>query len=259
MSPACLSLPAKGASNRSGPLPNLWSHLRSAEAMKKGRRGYLITFEGIDGCGKSTQVELFARHLQRLRVPHLVTREPGGTSLGEGVRKLLLPRASTGMDPRMEVLLYFASRAQNVAENILPALARGRIVLCDRFTDSSLAYQGYGRGIELAFIRELHRVGCRALTPDLTLVVDIDPRTSVQRARQRNTGARHDEGRFEQEALAFHRRVRRGYLELIRREPRRFRVIPGERSPEAIHRDIVAVTRPVLARFTRRKKRKRAR
>jgi dTMP kinase len=216
--------------------------------MKKKRPGLLITFEGIDGCGKSTQLKLFARYLERQGLRPVVTREPGGTALGEGVRRLLLPRASTGMDPRMEVLLYFAARAQNVAENILPALARGRLVLCDRFTDASLAYQGYGRGIELDFIRELHRVACRSLRPDLTLVVDIDPRTSVRRARKRNRGDGPDEGRFEQEKLSFHRRVRKGYQELIRREPRRLELIPGEQGIEAIHQEIVARTRPFLVR-----------
>jgi dTMP kinase len=216
--------------------------------MKKKRPGLLITFEGIDGCGKSTQLKLFARYLERQGLRPVVTREPGGTALGEGVRRLLLPRASTGMDTRMEVLLYFAARAQNVAENILPALARGRIVLCDRFTDASLAYQGYGRGIELDFIRELHRVACRSLRPDLTLVVDIDPRTSVRRARKRNRGDGPDEGRFEQEKLSFHRRVRKGYQELIRREPRRLELIPGEQGIEAIHQEIVARTRPFLVR-----------
>lgn len=216
--------------------------------MRRKRPGLFITFEGIDGCGKSTQVKLFARYLERHGIRPVVTREPGGTKLGEGVRRLVLPRASTGMDPRMEVLLYFAARAQNVAEIILPALKRGRIVLCDRFTDASLAYQGYGRGIELGFIRELHRVGCQGLKPDLTLVVDIDPRTSVRRARQRNRGDGPDEGRFEQEKLAFHRRVRRGYQELIRAEPRRLKLIPGEQSIEAIHQDVVARARPLLLR-----------
>jgi len=215
---------------------------------KRHQRACFITFEGIDGCGKSTQVKLLGRYLERLGIHPVVTREPGGTELGEGVRRLLLPRASSGMDPRMEVLLYFAARAQNVAENILPALQRGRIVLCDRFTDASLAYQGHGRGIPLDFIRELHRVACRGLQPDLTFVVDINPRTSVRRARQRNSTAGPDEGRFEQEKLSFHRRVRQGYLELARREPRRFRLIPGERDIADIHQEIAALARPLLLR-----------
>jgi dTMP kinase len=210
------------------------------------QRARFFTFEGLDGCGKTTQIQLLADYLERLRIPHLVTREPGGTRLGERIRQVLLPRASAGMDPHTEVLLYFAARAQNVAENILPALAAGRVVLSDRFTDASLAYQGYGRGLDLAFIRHLHRVACQGLRPHLTFVLDIDPHTSVRRARRRNTTARFDEGRFEQETLAFHQRVRRGYRALARQEPRRVKLIPGEDSIEAIHRRIVTLARPLL-------------
>jgi len=217
--------------------------------------GRFFIFEGIDGSGKTTQIQLLADYLKRLRIPHLVTREPGGTRLGERIRQVLLPRASAGMDPRTEVLLYFAARAQNVAENILPALTAGRVVLCDRFTDASLAYQGYGRGIDLAFIRQLHRVACQGLRPHLTFVLDIDPHTSVRRARRRNTTARYDEGRFEQEALAFHQRVRRGYRALARREPRRVKLIPGEDSIEDIHNKIVALAQPLLPIQSRKKRR----
>jgi dTMP kinase len=218
-------------------------------------RGLFFTFEGIDGCGKTTQVRLFANYLRRQGIPFLVTREPGSTKLGEGIRKLLLPRASAGMDPRTEVLLYFASRAQNVSENILPALAEGRVVVCDRFTDASIAYQGYGRGLDLRFIRRLHDFACQELKPARTFVVDIDPRTSVRRAQRRNTSARHDEGRFEQEALAFHRRVRRAYRILARQEPRRVKLVPGEDSIEAVHHRIVALARPLLGRTPRRRHR----
>jgi dTMP kinase len=214
-----------------------------------------FTFEGIDGSGKSTQIQLLADYLKRLRIPHLVTREPGGTRLGERIRQVLLPRASAGMDPHTEVLLYFAARAQNVAENILPALAAGRMVLCDRFTDASLAYQGYGRGLDLAFIRQLHRVACQNLRPHLTFVLDIDPHTSVRRARRRNTTARYDEGRFEQEALAFHQRVRCGYRALARQEPRRVKLIPGEDSIQTIHDKIVALAQPLLRTWTRKRRR----
>jgi len=208
--------------------------------------GRFFTFEGLDGCGKTTQIQLLADYLKSQRIPHLVTREPGGTRLGERIRQVLLPRASRGMDPRTEVLLYFAARAQNVAENILPALAAGRVVLCDRFTDASLAYQGYGRGLDLTFIRQLHRVACQGLHPHLTFVLDINPHTCVRRARRRNTAARFDEGRFEEEALAFHQRVRRGYRALARQEPRRVKLIPGEDSIESIHRRIVDLARPLL-------------
>jgi dTMP kinase len=159
------------------------------------------------------------------------------------------------MDARNEVLLYFASRAQNVAQVIRPALADGRIVLCDRFTDSSLAFQGYGRGLDPRFIRRLHDFACGEVNPDLTFVVDISPETSVARARRRNVSARQDEGRFEEEALSFHRRVRRGYRALARQEPRRVKLIPGEQSIEAIHQRIVALARPLLARMRRESRR----
>ncbi len=218
---------------------------------RRATRGLFLTFEGIDGCGKSTQLNLLADYLGRVGLPFLVTREPGGTELGEQIRKILLRRSSTGMDPRNEVLLYFASRAQNVAQVIGPALADGRIVLCDRFTDSSLAFQGYGRGLDLRFIRRLHKFACGTVNPDLTFVVDISPETSVARARQRNVSAKRDEGRFEEEALSFHRRARRGYRALARQEPRRVKLIPGEQSIETIHQKIVALARPLLARMRR--------
>lgn len=217
--------------------------------------GCFLTFEGIDGCGKTTQLDLFAEYLTRLRLPFLVTREPGGTELGERIRKVVLSGQSVGMDPRTELLLLFASRAQNVAQTIRPALARGRVVLCDRFTDASLAYQGYGRGLELDFIRRLHRIACQGLQPDLTLVIDIDPSTSVRRARRRNFDARQDEGRFERETRAFYERVRRGYRALARREPRRVKFIPGEDTPENIHQAVLEHARPLLAAALRRRRR----
>lgn len=215
---------------------------------RRRHAGLFFTFEGIDGSGKSTQLQRFADYLGRMRLPFVVTREPGGTDLGDRIRRIVLPRASAGMDPWTEVLLYFASRAQNVSQVILPALEQGRIVLCDRFTDASLAYQGYGRGLDLNFIRQLHRFACRGLQPNLTFVIDIAPEESVHRARHRNTAATEDESRFEEEALAFHQRVRRGYRSLARREPRRIKLIPGHEGVEDVHQRIVALARPLLAR-----------
>jgi len=223
---------------------------RRRAAPPGGRAGLFFTFEGIDGSGKTTQLQRFADYVSRLGLPFLTTREPGGTELGERIRRVLLPRASAGIDPRTEVLLLFAARAQNVSQTILPALEQGRLVLCDRFSDASLAYQGYGRGLELRFIRQLHRVACQGLDPDLTFVIDIDPSRSVRRARRRIATARQDEGRFEQESLKFHQRVRRGYHALARQEPRRLKLIPGEDTIEAVHQKIIAAARPLLSRLT---------
>ncbi|MFQ5926931.1 MAG: dTMP kinase [Terriglobia bacterium] len=202
-------------------------------------RGRFLTFEGFDGCGKTTQLKLLAAYLRRRGVGVVVTREPGGTPLGERIRALLLSSASRGMDVRTELLLMFASRAEHVARVIQPALAAGKVVLCDRFTDASLAYQGYGRGLERSFIRELDRVACRGLKPHLTFVVDINPRTSLRRAKRRNRRARADEERFERETRAFYERVRRGYRAIARAEPQRVQWVNGEDTIENIHRKIV--------------------
>lgn len=215
-------------------------------------QGTFLTFEGIDGCGKTTQLRLLAAYLRRRRLPVVVTREPGGTPVGERIRAVVLGSSGRGMDPRAELLLLFASRAQNVEQVIAPALAAGKVVLCDRFTDASLAYQGYGRGLSRRFIRELDRFACRRLKPDLTFVLDINPRTSVRRALRRMRRAATDEARFERETRAFYERVRRGYRALARAEPRRVRLVEGEASVENIHRRIVALARKRLGLGARR-------
>ncbi|MFQ5816655.1 MAG: dTMP kinase [Terriglobia bacterium] len=200
-----------------------------------------LTFEGIDGSGKTTQLKRLAAYLRRQGLPVVETREPGGTPLGERIRALLLRGAGRGMDARTELLLMFAARAEHVAQVIRPALAAGKVVLCDRFTDASLAYQGYGRGLERRFIRELDRLACRGVKPNLTFVVDINPRTSLQRAKRRNRRARVGTARFERETRAFYERVRRGYQALARAEPRRVRQVNGEDTIKNIHRKIVAL------------------
>ena len=141
--------------------------------------GRFITFEGIDGCGKTTQLRAFAAWLRESGRDVVETVEPGGTPIGREARRVLLDPASVGMDPRTELLLYFASRAQNVAETIRPALAAGKIVVCDRFTDSTLVYQGCGRGLDSSVIRDLDRIACAGLQPDLTVLIDIDVATST--------------------------------------------------------------------------------
>lgn len=190
-------------------------------------QGRFITFEGIDGCGKTTQFRLLAQWLREQGRDVVETVEPGGTAIGQQIRKILLDPASAGLHPRAELLLYFASRAQNVDEIIRPALDAGRIVLCDRFTDSTLVYQGSGRGLDTNIVRDLDRIACRGLVPDLTFLIDIDLETSLQRAKRRNERVGPAESRIDEENVAFHERVREGYLALARAEPERIAVIEG--------------------------------
>ena len=211
-------------------------------------RGKLITFEGLDGTGKSTQVRKLAAALRDAGHTVVETREPGGTATGEKIRRVLLDSGTAGLDPRAEMALMFASRAQHMAEVIEPALAAGSIVLCDRFTDSTEAYQGGGRKLGSAAVRELHRVLCGDLQPDLTILLESNPESSVSRARRRNlrqskagTHA-HDENRFEQETRAFFARVREGFAAIAKREPRRVVMVDARGTPAQTHariRDVV--------------------
>jgi dTMP kinase len=191
------------------------------------QRGRLITFEGIDGCGKTTQFRLLAQWLRDRGEDVVETVEPGGTAIGRQIRKILLDPANAGIQPRTELLLYFASRAQNVDEVIRPALDGGHIVLCDRFTDSTLVYQGCGRGLDTDVVRDLDRIACRGLKPDVTFLIDIDLETSLMRARRRNERVGQAESRIDEESAAFHERVRQGYLALAKAEPDRIVVIDG--------------------------------
>ena len=198
-------------------------------------KGMFITFEGIEGSGKSTQIALLANHLTARGVRHVLTREPGGTSIGDQVRKILLDPANSSLDPAAELLLYAAGRAQHLREIILPALADGTNVLCDRFSDATLAYQGYGRGLDTEMIRSLDRIVTSGMRPDLTLLFDIEAASGIARARGRNNRRGLEaEARFENEELAFHERVRQGYLTLVAQEPDRIRVVDASSSPEAI-------------------------
>ncbi len=190
-------------------------------------RGRFITFEGMDGCGKTTQFRLLAQRLRERGTDVTETVEPGGTAIGQQIRRILLDPASAEIQPRTELLLYFASRAQNVEQVIRPALERGSIVLCDRFTDSTLVYQGCGRGLDTGIVRDLDRIACRGLKPDTTILIDIDLETSLQRARRRNERTGPAESRIDEEGSAFHERVRRGYLALAEAEPDRIVVIDG--------------------------------
>jgi dTMP kinase len=220
-------------------------------------RGKFISFEGLDGSGKSTQVEKLARSLRAHGLEVVVTREPGGTATGEKIREVLLHSGTEGLSPFTEMALMFASRAQHVHEVILPALAEGRIVLCDRFTDSTEAYQGGGRKLGTKPVLELHRILCGNLQPDVTFLLDNEVGFSVERARRRNRNVKHkgarpekggekDENRFEQESRAFFGRVRHAYLAIAAREPQRVHVINARGTPNETHAAIMGLVRKKL-------------
>jgi dTMP kinase len=212
----------------------------------KPERGLFITFEGIDGCGKTTQFRLLAHWLRDRGKNVIETAEPGGTAIGRQIRRILLDPASTDIQPRTELLLYCASRAQNVDQVIRPSLDAGSIVLCDRFTDSTLVYQGCGRGLDPGMMRDLDRIVCRGLKPDMTFLIDIDLETSLTRAKRRNERAGPIESRIDEESAAFHERVRQGYLALAAEEPNRIVTIDGRTSVNEVAQRI----RDSLTRLT---------
>jgi dTMP kinase len=207
-------------------------------------RGVFITFEGPDGSGKSTQARMLAERLRGEGRPVLESVEPGGTPIGQQVRRILLDPVNKELTPTAELLLMFAARAQNVEQWILPALGEGKIVISDRFTDSSLAYQGAGRGLGEDTVLSLDHIACRGLIPDLTICIDIDTETGLARALARGG----KETRLEEQAIEFHHKVRAAYHELARTEPRRFRLIDGCGTPEAIAMKVWEEVSPVLSR-----------
>ena len=207
--------------------------------------GLFITFEGPDGSGKSTQARLLAERLRHEGYAVLETVEPGGTHIGQQIRRILLDPSNRELRPIPELLLMFAARAQNVEQSVLPALAEGKIVVSDRFTDSSIAYQGAGHGLGWETVLEVDRIACHGLKPDLTLCIDIDTETGLARANSRN---QHHEMRYEQQGAEFHQRVRDAYHELARREPRRFRLIDGNGAPEDIAAKVWQEVAGVLAK-----------
>jgi len=212
-------------------------------------RGRFITFEGLDGCGKSTQLEKLAGALRRQGLEVVVTREPGGTETGEKIRKLLLDTATASLSPMAELALMFASRAQHIKEVIQPALAGGRVVVCDRFTDSTEAYQGGGRKLGSEPVLALHRILCGNLQPDLTILMDSDVARSVERARRRNRArgkAEGNESRFEQENRAFFGRVHHTYLAIAERDHHRVALVDARGAISATHKKILEVVRRKL-------------
>jgi dTMP kinase len=208
-----------------------------------------ITFEGIEGCGKSTQLQMLAQLLTDQGRSVTVTREPGGCPIADQVRSILLDANNSAMTPLAELLLYAAARAQHMAEVVMPALQAGRIVLCDRFTDATAAYQGYGRQLDMTVIRQLNQLATVGVGPELTILLDCPVEIGLERAMARinnSCGAREE--RFELEALSFHRRVREGYLTLAAREPERFVIIDSTTSVRQSAADVASAVLPRLAR-----------
>ncbi len=196
-------------------------------------RGLFITFEGTEGSGKSTQIKILARRLIRLGFPVVITREPGGTRFGEQIRKVLLSVQNHALDPRAELFLYLASRTQHLEEVILPALQNGKIVLCDRFSDATLAYQGFGRRLEMKIVRAAVDYAAKGISPHLTLLLDLDVRVGLARVRDRGRS-----NRLDRELREFHERVRAGYLHLARMNRVRIKIVEASREPAAVADDI---------------------
>jgi len=199
-----------------------------------------ITLEGIEGCGKTTQINYLNSFFENRGRPCMVTREPGGTAIGKKIRSILLNPSSKDMVAKAELLLYMADRAQHIASLVKPCLAAGKVVLCDRYFDATVVYQGFARGLDTRFICELHRLILEDFKPDVTLLLDLSPRIGLARAwKQLDNGARSStESRFEEETLSFHEKVRAGYLELARLEPERFRIIDASGDEKQVQKDI---------------------
>lgn len=213
-------------------------------------KGVFITFEGVEGSGKSTQIRLLADGLKKAGYAVTVTREPGGTTPGEALRKIALDPASGDLDPLTELLIFSAARRELISRVIAPALTAGHAVLCDRFADSTLAYQGYARGLNLAMIEQLSHNVTKGSWPDMTIVLDVDVEEGLTRSvtRMAMQGV-HDEARFEEEGLAFHRKVREGYFEIAKKDPQRVRIIkPG--TAEEVRKSVFSSLSSLFPRLT---------
>jgi dTMP kinase len=204
----------------------------------------LISFEGGDGSGKTTQLKLLQAHLTSQGKSSVITHEPGGTELGKTIRRVLIEGIREEIAMQTELFLYLADRAQHVREVLAPAREKGQLILCDRFTDSTLAYQGYGRGVDLELLRRMNHLASGGIEPDLTFLLDCMPETSLGRAHKRSAAENSGvvaKDRFESESLEFHKRVRRGFLELARLEPGRIVVLDSSAPKEVVHEQIKKV------------------
>lgn len=201
--------------------------------------GIFLTFEGGEGSGKTTQMEMLGKTLQDRGLNVVVTREPGGTRIGREIRKILLHGDHQEIHPLTELMLYAADRAQHVYEVLAPCLARGEVLLCDRYLDSTLVYQGEARGLDKTWIDTLGTMATQGLKPDGTFLLDCPPEIGLQRSRTRLERQNSSEDRFEKEELEFHEKIRQGYLKLAKTEPERFVILDATRDPEEVHRLIV--------------------
>jgi len=201
-------------------------------------KGFFITFEGADGCGKSTQIELAAKFLKENNIEFIQTRDPGGTALGNKIRNILL-NYDGNIAPLCELFLYFADRAQHVEEKLLPALNEGKIILCDRYVDSTMAYQGYARGLGAEKILELNQVAAKSLMPDLTFVFDVSTEIAAKRVG-------NEKDRLESEGKEFHQKVRAGYLELAEKFPERIVVVDANKNIKEVQQNVINILKKKL-------------
>ena len=201
-------------------------------------RGKFITFEGCDGCGKSTQLKMLSEYLSANNVPHIFTREPGGGKISEAIREILLSGKNMEMTDECEALLYAASRVQHLSDRVEPALAKGELVVCDRYVDSSLAYQAYARGLGVEFISKINAFALEKYLPDVTVFIDLTPEAAFLRKH----GADEND-RLEQAGMAFHQRVYEGYKALAEQEPERIVAVDGNKTPQEIFADVLQILR----------------
>ncbi|MBQ8875934.1 MAG: dTMP kinase [Clostridia bacterium] len=201
-------------------------------------KGKFITFEGCDGCGKSTQLKLLSAYLEQENVPHIFTREPGGGKISESIREILLNGKNAEMTDDCEALLYAAARMQHLADRVAPALAEGKLVVCDRYVDSSLAYQAYARGLGVEFISQINAQALKKYRPDVTIFIDLTPEAAFKRKH----GADEND-RLEQAGMAFHERVYAGYKALAAQEPDRIVCVDGNKTPQEIFADVLTILR----------------